>query len=591
MSSMEEKSKYITSPGDSLIIETRQNDNGEYKIVNPQFEFGGVISENAYITIYFRTVSNSTIYSDWSLVGKQRVAVKQHTFEYLVKRGQILQIKFVRSKDEVEGAIEFVKFHTDAGTYKLVGRETPTLDSSMFAGVNADQSIINLENNLFKKLYYRGIVPNYIKRSDNRSLSEDGDYISLFSAIARFFALIIKFFKRWENLVNDEEMLKELLRNYGIKFNESKVTMSELKHLTKNIYNEFSKRGTKEMFLFAGDTRSDGTTADVDGEFIRLIQAKSYTELLIENIPKTEMGWCLGKSSPMYRGLSNDCYDLNKWGVNKMLYDNLDEYESKFLHFGGTGIGDVRAGYDGRTIYWLGNQQYSGGFDIVGIGRRKISVDANSYMIPVDACMDYEITIAIRRITNRDATLMAYVEGFNEDKKKLPDSFITPDKSTVIMTVHPDDEDIICGNFFNNEQNGVFSLNNLNTDCDYHIRFIIKAYASEPQSECALNIGFGNELHFNNAFVRYILPTILVTGAKIEVFNIHMRPLVRGTNINRIIGENSNNCFSLGFLQTSKFVHMYLRNKNTTMSEQDVEDFINRYMTPYSGTNLLTFIK
>ena len=582
---MEEKSKYI-SPGDSLIIETRQNDNGEYKIVNPQFEFGGVISETAFISIYLRTVSNGTIYSDWQLIGRQRVAVKKHLIEYVIKKGQVLQIKFVRSKDEVAGLIEFVKFYTYEGTYTLVGRETPTLDASMFSAVNSDHSIVNLENNIFKKLYYRGIIPNYIKRSDNRSLSEDGDYIALFSAISRFFALIIKFFKRWEKLVDDEEMLKEILRNHGIQFDESRITMFELKHITQNIYNEFSKRGTKEMFLFAGDTRSDGTIVDIDGEFMRMIRAKRYTELLVENIPKTEMGWCLGKSSPMYRGLSNNCYDLNKFGANKMLYSNLDEYKSKFLWFGGISIGTTRNGYEGKTVRWMNNNVG------VGIGRIDASVVADDYMIPVDACMDYEITIALTPKTlNNGAFLMAYVEGFNENKIKLPDSFITPDKSTVVMTVHPDSDDIICGNFFDSEQNGVLSLDKLLTDKDYYIRFIIKAYSSEPQSDCKLNIGFGNELHFNNSFVRYILPTIMVANASVEVFNIHMRPLVRGTNINRIIGEDAENCFSLGFLQTSKFVHMYLRNRNTSMSEQDAEDFINRYMMPYSGTNLITFIK
>ena len=584
---MEEKSRLIF-PGDSLIIETRQNDNGEYNIVNPQFEFGGVISENAYVTIYIRTVSHGTIYSDWRIIGKQRVAVRQHTFEYAVGRGQILQIKFVRSKDDVNGAIEFVKFYTDEGTYTLIGRETPTLDASMFAAENNDSSIVNLENNIFKKLYYRGIVPNYITRSDNRDLVEDNDYIALFSTIARFFALIIKFFKRWEHLSDDEEMLKELLRNHGIQFNESGITMPELKRITQNIYNEFSKRGTKEMFLLAGDTRSDGTIVDTDGEFMRMIRAKHYTELLIENIPKSEMGWCLGKSSPMYRGLSDKCYDLNKFGADKMLYDSLEEFKSYFLWFEGMVVGTTRSGYDGKTIRWLINTK-----NFVGIGRVDTSVNANDNMISVDAYMDYEITIALRRRSSNVGTLVAYVEGFNENKVKLPDSFITPDKSTVVMTVQPDDEEIICGNFFQNEVGGCFSLENLIVNQDYYIRFIIKSYSSEPQSnsESKLNIGFGNELYFNNSFVRYILPTIAVKGVSVEVFDIHMRPLVRGTNINRIIGKDIENCFSLGFLQTSNFVHMYLRNRNTMMSEQDLEDFINRYMTPYSGANLLTFIK
>ena len=576
-----EQSKYILNPGDSLIIETRQNDNGEYVIVDPQFQFSGVISASAFITIHFRSVSNGTILSDWQLVGTQTVASKKHNFSYSLSQGQALQIKFTRSQDNVSGSIEFVKFYTEDSTYTLLGRETPTLDASMFSSVNLDKSTTDLENNLFKKLYYRGIVPNYIERGRNRSLTEDADYVILFSTIARFFAIIIKFFKRWESLINDGEMLKELLRNYGIQFNEGKITITELQKLVQNIYNEFSKRGTKEMFMLEGDQRADGTEVALDGEFMRMINAERCTELLVENIPNTEMGWYLAKSSPMYRGLSNDCYDLNKFGLNKRLYTDVAEFKSAFLWFGNVALGTTRTGYEGKTIRL--NTSLS------GIGRTSVNTDAKDYMIPVDACMDYEITVALKVVTaSSGGKIMAYVEGFNRDKVKLPDAFVTPNKSTVVMTVNPAGESIICGNWF---QYGECPITYFRTQNDYYIRFIIKAYSSSPQTEYKLNIGIGNELHFNNSFVRYILPTFLVSGSAIEVFNIHMRPLVRGTNINPIIGKDIENCFSLGFLQASNFVHMYLRNRNATMSEQGVEDFINRYMMPYSGCNLITFIK
>ena len=186
-----EQSKYILNPGDSLIIETRQNDNGEYVIVDPQFQFSGVISASAFITIHFRSVSNGTILSDWQLVGTQTVASKKHNFSYSLGQGQALQIKFTRSQDNVSGSIEFVKFYTEDSTYTLLGRETPTLDASMFSSVNLDKSTTDLENNLFKKLYYRGIVPNYIERGRNRSLTEDADYVILFSTIALTYSLSI----------------------------------------------------------------------------------------------------------------------------------------------------------------------------------------------------------------------------------------------------------------------------------------------------------------------------------------------------------------------------------------------------------------
>ena len=576
-----EESRFLKNPGDSLIIETRQNDNGDYVINNPEFEFGGIISDDAYVSIYFRTVSNGVILSDWENIGIQTTVLKQYDCIYDVSKGQILQIKFERSNDSIEGEIEFIRFYTD-GDYILMGKETPTLDASMFSSVNLDPLTSVLENNLFKKLYFRGILPNYIKRGENRSMDEDRDFVALFSTISRFFALIIKFFKRWENIVDDEEMLKEILRNNGIQFNESEITLNDLKNLVANIYNEFSKRGTNEMFLLAGDKREDGTLADKDGEFIRMIRAKEYTELLMENIPNTEMGWCLGASSPIYRGISNKCYDLNKFGINKRFFYNLDEFNSKFLCFGDIEIGTER----NEDEY---NIKFNNGS---GIGRKSINVDADKYMIPVDVQMDYEITIGVRVNEISDSgKIYAYVEGFNKDKIKLQDSFTTPDKSNIVMHVNSGEEDIICGNFFFYENEQCCPISYFKTDSDYFIRFIIKAYSTEPQSKYSLNIGIGNELHFNNSFVKYVLPTIIADSCSLEVFDIHMRPLVRGTNINPIIGKSVENSFSLGFLQTSNLFHMYFRNRNTTMSEKDLEDFINRNMLPYSGVNIITLIK
>ena len=572
-----ENSKFLINPGDSLIIETRPNHNGNYLIQNPEFEFDGIISENSFVNIYFRKLSNGVIYSNWERIGTQTERIQSHQISYNLSQGEILQIRLERSEYEEEGSIEFVKFYTE-GSYTLISKETPTLDASMFSGVNSDKSIIDLENNLFKKLYFRGILPNYIQRGANRIMDEDRDFVALFSSIARFFALIIKFFKRWENVNNDEEMLKETLRNHGIQFDESNVNISDLKVLVNNTYNEFMKRGTKEILILKGESRADKTKAVTDGELIRLIRAKEYTEVLYENIPKENLGWCLGKSSPMYRGMNNENYALSKIGVNRKFFNSIEEVEECFSTFGNVVLGDERVN-EGYPIR-LGENS--------GIGRDNANADVDDKLIPIDAYLDYELTLGFRVIEDNDGKIMAYVEGFNSNKIKLVDSFITPDKTTVVMTVGDEGEEITCGNFFQNED---CPLNRFRMDTDYYVRFIIKAYASSPQNNYKLNIGYGNELHFNNSFIKYILPTIKVTDGSIDIFDIHLRPLVRGTNINPIIGKTVNNSFSLGFIQVSNFSHVYMRNRNTNMSENDVRDFADRYLLPYNATSIITFIK
>ena len=135
-----EESKFLTNPGDSLIIATRQNDNGDYVITNPEFEFDGAISSESFVDIFFRTLSNGVILSEWTKVGHQITSVQQHEIQYNIEKGQILQIKFIRSEAETQGVIEFVRFYVE-GTCTLVGRETPTIDASMFANIKRAQTL------------------------------------------------------------------------------------------------------------------------------------------------------------------------------------------------------------------------------------------------------------------------------------------------------------------------------------------------------------------------------------------------------------------------------------------------------------------
>lgn len=569
-----QNSNHLYAPEDTLIIQLRSNNSGKYIITNPVIHLSGAITNaDVSVHVYFRIVENGIIASDWTYIGVADSENSEFNTNYTIPRESVLQVKLIRKGIPTAYAIEFVSMNIGS-TFIVDKKPTPTIDASMFSTINTQPETSVLENNLFKKLYFRGIIPNYIKRGANLSKSEDEDYISLFSTIARFFAIIIRFFKRWENVSNDEEMLKEILRNNGIQFDETKITLPELQSLTQNLYNEISKRGTKEILMHAGDIRPDGSVVDTDGEFIRLIRANEFTEILYETIPRQELGWCLGKSSPMYRGIPNDCLNLDKMDYSDKTTHKFATAEDldKIMKFGEVTLAndsDIEGNGKVAILH----------FPRAGFGRMGESDNPNDYLINVDACMDYEIMFAfkIKEGEAGEGSITASVEGFTGDKIKLQDAFILPDKTT------------LTGSFFYSE--GSVELSNFVNNQWYYVRLIIKAYSSESQGSYKLNIGSGNELHFNNAFVKYILPTIRVDRGSIRVCNYHIRPLVRGTNINRISNESFENCFSLGFLKANKFFHMYLRNKNKTISKEDVEDFINRYLLPYSSTNILTFIE
>jgi len=568
-----QNSNYLYKPDDTLIIQLRSNNRGRYIITQSVIKFSDAITTaDVLVHVYFRIVENGVIASDWTYIGVADSENNEFNTNFEVPRESVLQVKFIRKGIETEDGVKFVSMNIGS-TFIVDKKPTPTIDASMFSAINSQPETKTLEDNFFKKLYFRGIVPNYIKRGANLSKAEDEDYITLFSTIARFFAIIMRFFKRWENISNDEEILKEILRNNGIQFDETKITLPELQAMTQNLYNEISKRGTKEILMKADDVRPDGSVVSEDGEFIRLIRANKSTEILYETVPRYELGWCLGKSSPIYRGIPNDCLHLDKMNYSNKTthkFATLADF-NKILKFGNISIAAD------STIAGVGSVALISGS--AGFGRNSESIDAANYLINVDACMDYEIMFAFKVTNASNGTITASIEGFTGDKIKLPDAFIMPNKTT------------ITGSFFYEENGNSVPLTKFITNEWYYVRLIIKAYSSESQSSYKLNIGMGNELHFNNAFVKYILPTIKITGGTIRVCNYHIRPLVRGTNINRITNERFENCFSLGFLRLNKLFHMYLRNKNTTLSKEDVEDFINHYLLPYNSTNILTFIE
>ena len=159
-------------------------------------------------------------------------------------------------------------------------------------------------------------------------------------------------------------------------------------------------------------------------------------------------------------------------------------------------------------------------------------------------------------------------------KNKLNDSFVHPNNDSVsdyILQAQP--------------------MSKFNRNVWYRFSCILHTYYSE-NSDSELNVGFGNNLYFNNPFIKYIVPNIYINGGgEIDIWNYKIKPLVRGTNILPIKGDKNNNAFSLGFIQAGSFFHAYFKNNNNNQSDSDVADIIERYLLPYSSTNILTVIK
>ena len=353
------------------------------------------------------------------------------------------------------------------------------------------------------------------------------------------------------------------MRGYGIYFNENDITLSELKYIAQNILSQAQQRGTEMIFKRKG-------VAPIDGEFIRLTRNRICDELLYEYIPIYKIGWCLGNSSPIYKGTAM-AYNLNKTNENTKDFQSLSNF---VLSKSGTGSYSLQ-NTDNKRVIRLSATSRGTGHSAIGRIDSNINVVDNIYS--ADSQLDYEITFAfkINSGTNLSKlTLNFGVEGFDINKEKLNDAFSTVDGFQVSE------------NFFDQSMD-IWKIGQW-----YYARGIIHAYSSENVIGSKTNLGIGQDLVFNNSFVKYIIPKIefytkTAQNASIDIYDYKIRPLIRGKNI-LPLKNGSIDSHGLGFIQGSKILYTYVRNNNNGQSEDEIIDIIERYLYPFNTVNMFT---
>ncbi len=564
------KDNIIKSINDSLIVEVVPRANGTMVLNAFTDEFNNLDENRFKLNREFQIVEDDIFKTDWqemTIANLAKYVVNQVETVFRI-RYTLSALPDVKVSADEELKVEFVKINF-SGTYTAKTITTPTLSKSIFSDIAYEEATKKLQQNLFKKFYYRGIVPNYITRGANVDKKEDEDFYILFSTIARFYSIIFQHFKRFESFNVDIDLLRQWLSNNTICFDESNITLEKLQYLCQNLLDEIRKRGTRLMFKYEGDILQDGSTVPVDGEFVRLIRSKKENELIYENVPIHCVGWWLGKSSPMYRGVSNESRQLNKTKEMTEDFQSLSNFRT-FTEQGGT---VALAKYDGHNCLKIHTTTR---YSEAGLGRGDDDKDVSG-IYTADPKMDYEICFMINFADLGDTETISFgVEGFDHLKAELVDPFIQKNSDNITEMFL--DRVRVKGNFIQGKW--------------YMFRGIIHAYGSKFTDEDSLNIGRGNNLVFNNAFLRYILPMVYISGKSITttyIYNFKIHPLVRGTNIipDR---EGNENSFSLGFIQPGRMFHAYFRNNNNNQSESEISDIIEKYLLPFNSTDILTFI-
>ena len=547
----------ISNIGDVLIVRIEPKITGKIRFTGYTETIENETEERS-LKREFRISQDGVFWTDWATLNIDNLSSEEYFTDSYIQ----IEIRYTRTGTDESGDIVFKSIDFN-GTRKSIQFDAPTLQSSIFGNIIGTSILAKLERNIFKKLYYRGILPDYIERAENSSYNEDKDFVDLFYSIARFFSILISFFRRWENFRNDEDLLREQVRGYGIYFNENDITLSELKYIAQNILSQAQQRGTEMIFKRKG-------VAPIDGEFIRLTRNRICDELLYEYIPIYKIGWCLGNSSPIYKGTAM-AYNLNKTKENTKDFQSLSNF---VLSKSGTGSYSLQ-NTDNKRVIRLSATSYGTGHSAIGRIDSNINVGDNIYS--ADSQLDYEITFAfkINSGTNLSKlTLNFGVEGFDINKEKLNDAFSTVDGFQVSE------------NFFDQSMD-IWKIGQW-----YYARGIIHAYSSENVIGSKTNLGIGQDLVFNNSFVKYIIPKIefytkTAQNASIDIYDYKIRPLIRGKNI-LPLKNGSIDSHGLGFIQGSKILYTYVRNNNNGQSEDEIIDIIERYLYPFNTVNMFT---
>lgn len=555
------KDNILNAIGDVLLIDVTPQITGRVPLTDFSDVVDGVTATRT-VQKEFRISPDGVFWNDW----QELTAANLSSEEYVVDSSLTIQLRYTRTGSDSTGVIEF-KSIDFMGSREAIQFVAPTISSSIFANIIGTPEMKALEENIFKKLYYRGIVPNYIPRAENSDEKEDKDYVDLFFSVARFYSMFIRFFKRFENFQDDFDLMREQVRQYGIFFDEANITLEDLQYLAQNLYDQIRQRGTEMIFKRKGYLLPNGETLQIDGEFIRLVRSKVSDELLYENIPLEKVGWCMRQCSPMYRGTGMSKF-LNK---TKELSEDFEDLSNFVITQSGDSSYQLMD-YDGKKVLDL--QANNGG--TVGLGRQDEELNVEDNLYVVDSRLDYEITFAFRVIgdPSRHTDIKFGVEGFDSLKNKLDDAFITPNGFSVSET------------FFT-----IQTLNKVRTVW-YHVRGIIHAYSTANVESSPTNIGFGTNLYFNNSFVKYILPKIQIsstTKTEVAIWDYKIRPLVRGTNI-LPLKDGTTNSHSLGFIQSSRIFYAYVRNNNNSQSQDEITDIIEKYLLPYNVTDIFVFM-
>lgn len=459
--------------------------------------------------------------------------------------------------------------------------------------------------NVLEKLYKKGILPNYLERGRSGTNEEDKDFMDFWRTVTHYFGWYVCLARYYRYFYNDVELLEEYIIQKGLNVCESSTDVVDLFYLMQNYLNEIRHRGTIQIIKEKGyiypiaedssisESISSSTSVSdleisrdvkfIDGEYLRLICRNIIDEFCFLLNKKEHVGWNIGNSSPLYKTLN-----VNKYNINTEYISNFNLFNN-----GNVTIGNQN-GNDTLIISNVANGQ------VEGVG----SFDENHF-INVNPFLDYEISFFVKQNVNIDNVTFG-VNGYNIDNNKVnllntqtfADSNIFFKEKSLNTTTYQKITGVVYG---------VGNISQYNSSNSYQVNKIVsylsnyyKALRDVPESILPTNVNYwqildnsekervlktsgyiGTNLQFKNNIIK-ILPYIVLdnennVGGTLELYGISVKPI--------------NNYYSKGFINTPNILESWAVNRNLKKSNREVENESIKYLFPYNVTPIFKWLK
>ena len=515
------------------VVENRVTELGDVLVIKTDVPVVGIVSLNSFIddtvgeteSVYFEklfrySTNGGLTYSEWmtlSSVNVQNIAIERINYfiiEYRYKAvgaGEVdLAFNSINLGGEVE-PLEYSVFQNSPFSKFFMPNETIILKWAL---------------NVLEKLYKRGVLPDYIIR--NKEGVSDEDFISYWFALTHFFAILVNYARQFDNISSNVFLMREFVKGRGVYMRNNPDT-DELYYVYANYIDEIKKRGTVAI------ARRDG---EVDGELVRLLDSLDTDELLFGFVRRGELGWCIGRSSPLYYGADGIVNLIKGYEYTSEIVD-ISKYP-------------LREG-DDITVSG-GHFSLCSSQDDVVIGR---SFWDEEYVFRVDPSLSYEISFKIKGVSGLNI-LDFGLTLFDQNHTIVNASKVTDGSSS---------------NYF-------FTSKGINrTNQEYWVRGVLFKYNTPLISGDTLNIGFGQNLRstINTCYmVPYIRLRNNASTVRWEIWDIKIRP--------------ASLWFSRGALSPRNFIISYLRNRNTENDNSQVKEIIEQELIPYNSHLLTHFL-